>query len=101
MMSQGNSDFPPSLNFTPGKYRVRFLEEIREVTKGNAVYNPVNVELITSPATLEKRTAWIAHSVLRKKLDALKPLTGRIFDIENKGKPKGKRYFDYEVAEVK
>lgn len=84
---------------------MRFLEEIRDVTKGNDVYHLADVEVLSgSQDKVEwrpgKYTAWISHSVLRRKLDRLAPLKGKVFDIENKGKPQGKRYFDYEVAEV-
>jgi hypothetical protein len=97
MVEMSEGEFPPSLNFEPGKkHVVKFTEEIREIVKGKKHFY---LAVVVSDG--KQYTAWFPHLVLRKKLRALEPLEGKTVAIENLGKPEGKDYYDYRVEEVK
>jgi len=106
----------PFLKFKPpeGKtfyaYRIKFLSEPREVISKRWIdpktgeprrEQHADVELVIAvndnDVEAGKQYRINISANLMRQLDAFKPLTDKVFDVMNRGKPKGKTYYDYAV----
>ena len=90
---------------TRSAYRVEIVGDFRKFTgkQSGIVHDCIDVkilEVVNDAEAPKGKASMELKAVLKSKLEEIaktEPLKGRVFDISNRGKPKGKKYYDFIV----